>query len=893
MRHVFLWSILAAGCDCGSRSDDVIDAGPILGEDGSIDGGVPTGELREGPICTPGGWCWETPLPGGGILSGLWVPAPGHLVAGSGTYMFHIDDGTIRHAAPPTLTPYLNGIPVWGAAPDDVWANAFGSLIHFDGRRWTASARGTGFGFATGISGTSRSDVFATGFGAIGHYDGAGWTSLDTSAFPDANFTDVWAIAPGEAIVVGVMGAESLVLHVQGTTLTEIDFPTAMGGAVGVYASSTEDIWVAAGNTLWRREGTTWSNVMTATSFVLTTSGLWGSGPSDVWLVARDSVIHFSGSAMNTIPVPGARNLTAIAGTSPTDVWATDYDGQIHHYDGSSWSVRFKATVAPTDFHSISVGDDGVGWAAGPLGLAERDPAMGTWSGVPSPTMSVLTGVARAGGESFLFAMGGSYRRQGGGWELVIGGAGLTDACATDDGTIWAVGDRLARYEGGEWVTLPVATPLGMTRIVCRGSEAWALPDPNRRSDDGVGVMRYDGSEWALVGLSSIGHLLPLRAATALAANDGWVIAETESGTAIVMRYDGVEWRQLAAAPPTVRGVGGSSPADVWLVGDGGVARHWNGTSLVVRDAPGAPDFAWVDAAGGTVTALARNGVVWRWSGTTWSTVGMSIRETGYSSDEVYDAAFADGDVFAVGEYGEAYRFSGTTWERVGTFNASRVDASEAGGVWFVDSSRRVHRWTGTAVEEVDPSFSDAQDIIVAQGGTEVFATGWRGVYRLSGGTFTREHEVESLDFAVFGYGADSMWLLEPASSSRDLARVHRRTTAWAEAGELARPIGFGQDESGMPLVLDADLAMWRREATGWRRVIEPREGFEGRGVAGHVYGLSDAWVLALGGLLHFDGGAWSMLADPVGLNFQALEATPSGTLYAAGGGASVVRRSR
>ena len=92
-------------------------------------------------------------------------------------------------------------------------------------------------------------------------------------------------------------------------------------------------------------------------------------------------------------------------------------------------------------------------------------------------------------------------------------------------------------------------------------------------------------------------------------------------------------------------------------------------------------------------------------------------------------------------------------------------------------------------------------------------------------------------------------------------------------------------------LVLDASLGLWRREDGAWRAITEPREGFEQRGVAAHVLDIDDVWVLALGGLLHWDGAAWTSLAEPVGLNFQAMREAPDGGTFAVGYGASVVRR--
>lgn len=886
-------TLTAAGCECGDPSDGdggLFDDGGVL-PDGFVfpdAGPVGTGELAEGPVCTPGGWCWETPQPAGGNLSGIWSPEPGRLIAGSGTHMFHVEDDVIRHAAPPTLTPYLNGIPVWGASPDDVWANAFGSLIHFDGGRWTETGS---VGFASSISGVAGDDVWAVGFSNLSHYDGASWTTLDTSGLTEVSFADVWAIGPDEAIVVGSEMREARVWHVTGTTIEDLAIPVAMGNAFGVYASGLDDIWVGVSGGLWRYDGS-WSQISTSSIFAQTTSFIWGSGPGDVWITNRDSVLHWDGAGMETIPVDGARQLTAVAGTSPTDVWATDLDGQIHHWDGSAWTTRFKAMVTPADFTATSVQDDGVGWAIGPQGIAERAPD-GTWSGVASPTMSPLVGVAHTGAETFLFAMGGAYRRNGGAWELVLGGSGLTDACATSDGTTWAVGDRLATYSAGEWVDASVVAPGAFGRIQCQGDEAWATPAAGTDPEDGLPILHWDGAQWGLVGLTSIAHL-EIGGAVAPAADDAWVVAQTATSEGIVMRWDGAQWRQVSGLPSTVRGVGASGATDVWVVGDSGLARRWDGSSWSNLDAAGGPAFGWVGPAGdGTALAITEAGVVWRYDGSAWSAISGTLSDAGIFAEPLVDVAFRGGEVFAAGDR-RALRFDGAAWSQIDSFSAVRVAASETGGVWFVDQIDYIGRWDETSgmIVQPDTSFRSASDVILPFTGSEVFAVNERNVFRFDGSTFQVDHSVDNRGLTLFGYAADAMWLLSaPGFSRDDFAQVWRRTPTWELAPELGAPIGFGTDDMDRLLAMDADLGIWRREGGGWRLVIDPREGFEGRGRAGYLYSLTDAWVLALNGLLHFDGAAWSQLADPVGLVFNDLEASPDGTLYAAGRGAAVVSR--
>src|SRR5438552_18810283 len=76
------------------------------------------------PVCSSDGWCWSNPLPQGNHL----------------------------HSA-------------WGSASNDVWAvGEGGTILHWDGRAWSASASGTGNGLYR-VWGSASNDVWTVGAG--------------------------------------------------------------------------------------------------------------------------------------------------------------------------------------------------------------------------------------------------------------------------------------------------------------------------------------------------------------------------------------------------------------------------------------------------------------------------------------------------------------------------------------------------------------------------------------------------------------------------------------------------------------------------------------------------------------------------------------------------------
>ncbi len=98
---------------------------------------------------------------------------------------------------------YLYGAlsTVWAFSPNDVWV---GSTIpeHWDGTRWTfyGTARGfpTSF-YITKIWGTSSSDLYVVGTsGSIVHFDGTRWSEMESGT--DVNLTDIWGTPDGKEL---------------------------------------------------------------------------------------------------------------------------------------------------------------------------------------------------------------------------------------------------------------------------------------------------------------------------------------------------------------------------------------------------------------------------------------------------------------------------------------------------------------------------------------------------------------------------------------------------------------------------------------------------------------------------------------------------------------------
>jgi hypothetical protein len=133
-------------------------------------GGVSTDAIWAAGVCQPGPGTTFIPL--------------GHLAQRDGYGWTDVFGGT----APAGLAQWRNFKAVWASGPSDVWVSSSNQMdadpsavpptvIHFDGRRWSASSD-----LATirlnDLGGTGPNDIWGVGFdGKRLHYDGTAWTA--------------------------------------------------------------------------------------------------------------------------------------------------------------------------------------------------------------------------------------------------------------------------------------------------------------------------------------------------------------------------------------------------------------------------------------------------------------------------------------------------------------------------------------------------------------------------------------------------------------------------------------------------------------------------------------------------------------------------------------------
>jgi hypothetical protein len=288
-----------------------------------------------------------------------------------------------------------------------------------------------------------------------------------------------------------------------------------------------------------------WSASSSGTTNDLT--GVWASGPSDVWAVGNapggGAILHWNGTAWFGTALPsldgGAYSLLGVWGSGASDIWAVGAarnGGAILHWDGTAWLGTTLPLIDGSAYSLLSV------WGSGPSDV---------WAvGYACTSVAPDTGA---------FAV--IWHWDGGGWsasiplppEPTIGlvwGSGPNDVWAS------AGGYGISHWNGAAWSAFPLPVGIGVDAFWGTGpNDVWGI---------GNGILHWNGVAWS-VSTSELGA----RAAWGSGPNDVWAVG---SG---ILHWDGGAW-SISCLPTkdSLTGVWGSGPGDVWAVGYNGTILH-------------------------------------------------------------------------------------------------------------------------------------------------------------------------------------------------------------------------------------------------------------------------------------------------------------------------------
>lgn len=581
------------GSDCSTPQDggSGTDAGGSLdGGNSGSDGGTSDGGTTDAgtpPLpageCTEVGFCWVNPVPHGKRLDKVWMASDSEGFALGGTASLYRFDGEAWSPwSPPGLTGIENWTSLWGISANEVWL-AHGRYV----RRWNGTTLEAEMELDCSVRdlhGTSSTSLYAVGVPypysdtpCVAFWNGSTWT------------TQTLAASHGLGTVHDLGGGVALAL-----------------------ASSVSTPSLAK---VYQRASGTWQ-LLPSTGLSGDLQNLWASAADDVWVIGTGGLFRYDGVSWTQLAPPQGHGLWGLFGHASNDVWISGADGRSAHWDGSSWSpFEVEPGMYLFDIHGAASGDT---WAVGNSGTFVRltptavsrtnvgftshvnavweDGAGGAWLAAEDGY------VVHSDGQTFTpFRIGDQYDDF-----IGIGGLAANEVWAVTknrelflyDGKDWSASGSLSATDGavlGLWAAPP--------------SELWILRENGTRT-------RWTGTGWASAGAS---HSLA-RAFLLRAADDAWLVGESgairrwdgmswttvSSGTTddleaiwgvgsdlwavgdgIILKWNGTSWATEASGPsvPHLLGVAGNSATDVWAVGNGGSAAHWDGSQWRFFDA--------------------------------------------------------------------------------------------------------------------------------------------------------------------------------------------------------------------------------------------------------------------------------------------------------------------
>jgi hypothetical protein len=222
---------------------------------------------------------------------------------------------------------------VWGTG-STVYAAGDNTILVFDGQSWKEDPDYYGYGSDAfrGLWGSSASDVRVVGAGgSIQRKDAGYWNDETTGTTQDLNA--IWGASATEIFVVGRAGT---ILKGDGKAWTKQASGTS-SDLQAVWGSAANDVWAAGlDGAVLHYDGKAWSSAGPASSSYF--FGVWGAGKL-VFVVgnpvfkADESVFRWDGASWSKMSAPKLLAFEAIWGVSASDVYALA-KSSILHYDG-------------------------------------------------------------------------------------------------------------------------------------------------------------------------------------------------------------------------------------------------------------------------------------------------------------------------------------------------------------------------------------------------------------------------------------------------------------------------------------------------------------------------------------------------------------------------------
>ncbi len=618
---------------------------------------------------------------------------------------------------------------------------------------------------------------------------------------------------------------------------------------------------------------------------------------SEGWAVGDPLILHYDGSAWNTVPAPkfpdfplqpSAYNLTSVSFGPP--------DNPISRSDG--WAVGYNGTVGGpacggvSGTCSVAVHWDGIGWRVQTAGLSSVN-AGPLWSVSMVSSTDVWAVGQNSAGQGVFWHWSG-VPGLGGGWNLpqppVSGPVYSVFMVSASEG--WAVGSggAIYHYTGGSWniVQSPVTSSLRAVFMIS-GTEGWAV------GDGGV-VIHYSSGTWS--GPVSPGTTAQnLVSVFIVSSGEGWAFGLAGN----ILHYSGGSWTALPpnlvpTSPVSVLAFHSSyfnSAGDGWMVGDVGVILHYDGTIFGTVTSPTVNSFTSISfgpplsavnpndgwAVGNSSSTVTFEPTVYHWNGFMW-TKGVAIGTT----NNLYSVFMINsGDVWAAGGGPHTtascsaslcpviLHFTGGSWNSItppsGSYSLKSIFMVSSTEGWAVGEQAGSPNPTGIILHYVVTGGVGAWGVFPSPASPSPLPP-LNSVFMLqSNGGWAVGDNATILHYTVTGgVGA---WSVVPVSGTPSLSTYANLTSIFMlspTSGWVVGGIQQAGSNSAGPVIVYWDGTKWETVATPTLPGgIAPNGVSCGTLKSVYFTAPNDGWTVGFPGKLlpsifHWDGTSWSLV---------------------------------
>ncbi len=430
----------------------------------------------------------------------------------------------------------------------------------------------------------------------------------------------------------------------------------------------------------------------------------------------------------------------------------------------------------------------------------------------------------------------------------------------------------------------PVADNCGDPTPLDCGSCAGALTCAGANRENTCGLPKADGrcsaGGWCWVSPQLTGN--DLQDVWAVSPTDVWAVG----GGGTALHWDGTAWSSVATGTTAgLVSVHGTAHNDVWAVG--GTVLHWNGIGWSELPCPLLPYtltsvFAisrtdvWVVGGG--------NGSLAHWDGVRWT-----LHPLGQMVD-VWAASSTD--IWGVGKAGRIFHGDGKSWAQVASGTSADLYTISGRGPTdvYAGGVGTLLRWDGTQWAHAPGAVGTGTVTGIALGApgsmwlANLGVVGWDGA--LWTGLPGDKAPVRSLALAgsnslwAVGDDGELLWFDGVAASRRRQTQsdLDIRIVWGASPSDIWAFASPPSNVAASSEVLHWDGLTWTRTSVPWRA----------QDVFG--FGANDIWVVTdAPGLVHWQGGGWNPTTVPGQPKLRSIWGSAANDLWAVGEAGAVV----